>query len=382
MTSALLPSASAPWERVLADGMELSGAMGVAINGIVGAKLHQPTASMLPFLVWEYGLGELTPYVPAIHELIDEGLIWQRLRGTVSAVAIGLGWVGYTADIEEASSTRRFWNSFQLRFDALPISDVPDLERIEAITQLSIPLRSKLRRGVHLYDIEAAQGDHTLLDGSYLDHESGITATPGGTLWSFGRATEIAHALGKAELDAAGLWIEPNWDVPLDASPAWTTIETAWTEIATPWVSGGAEAIRERAIVASLIAGEMFLRLYDETGNKIGHRKCRVVRRVWSEAAGDYKFGGVRYGCQALATRVYVEAMTQFRDADGVECETVALVVGGMRRAGVKPGRLWLAPDEIEGGFELAVSPFGHDLRATVREQAKFMLTLAAPVPP
>ncbi|WP_338606857.1 phage tail protein [Pelagibacterium nitratireducens] len=382
MTSALLPSGSTPWERVLADGMVPAVAIGAGIDDIVGAKLNQPTTSMLPFLIWEYGLGELTPYVPGIHELIDEGLTWQRLRGTVSAVAIGLGWVGYSAAIEEALSARRFWNSFQLRFDALPVADVPDLERIEAVTRLSVPLRSHLRRGVHHYDVVAAQGDHSVIDASYLDHESGTATTPGGTLWSFGRTTEIAYELGKAELEAAGVWIEPDWQLPIDASPAWIGVETAWTRVATPWVSGGAEAIRERAIISALTDGELFLRFYDDAGQIVGHRKCRVVRRVWSEADGEYRFAGTTYGCQDLATRIYVEALTQFGDVDEVVGDTVALVFGGTRGPDVKPGRLWLEPAELVGGHELAESPFGHGLRTTVREQVKFLLSLAAPAPP
>lgn len=58
MTAALLPSSSTPWERALADGIVPAVAIGAGIDDIVGAKLHQPTTSMLPFLVWEYGLGD------------------------------------------------------------------------------------------------------------------------------------------------------------------------------------------------------------------------------------------------------------------------------------------------------------------------------------
>ncbi|WDQ98189.1 phage tail protein [Devosia sp. J2-20] len=207
--SAVLPENATPFEVALAQGMVPAAAIDSGINALRRVKMVSPRPSMLPFLVYEYGLGELTPYVPNIYDLIDQGVRWQRLRGTLSAVAIGLAWVGYAATIEPAWTGRAWWNSFQLRFDSLPAADAPDLERIEGVTRLSVPKRSQLRRGVHGYDVGAVELDETRLDGAMLDFESGTVVTAAGTVWSFGRTHEFEHTLTQEEGVALGNWLVP-----------------------------------------------------------------------------------------------------------------------------------------------------------------------------
>lgn len=216
MTSALLPGNATPWERALADAMAVSAVAEDSIGAMRQVKYVSPRPVMLPYLVYEYGLGELTPYVPNLYDLINQGVRWQRIRGTVSAVAIGLAWIGYAATIEPAWTGRRWWNSFQLRFPDLPVADSPDLERIEGITGLSVPKRSQLRRGVHQYDVGAVEADHTALDGAMLDNESGIAITQAGTIWSFGRDHGFEHTLTEDEGRAIGNWLLQPGDVAAD----------------------------------------------------------------------------------------------------------------------------------------------------------------------
>ncbi|MCR6673229.1 phage tail protein [Devosia ginsengisoli] len=220
MGASLLPQHSTAFEKSLAEALDPSSLLIPPIDLIRGTKIAAPIPSLLPFLVYEYGLGELTPYVPNLYDLIDQGVRWQRIRGTVSAVAIGLAWIGYSAEIEPAWTGRRWWNSFQLRFPDLPVADSPDLERIEGITGLSVPKRSQLRRGVHQYDVGPLEADHSPLDGSMLDHESGIAVTPAGTIWSFGRSHEFAHVLAEDEGRAIGNWMLQ----PGDTAASWDFI--------------------------------------------------------------------------------------------------------------------------------------------------------------
>lgn len=368
--SAVLPENATPFEVALAQGMVPAAAIGSSINALRRVKMVSPRPSMLPFLVYEYGLGELTPYVPNIYDLIDQGVRWQRLRGTLSAVAIGLAWVGYAAAIEPAWTGRAWWNSFQLRFDSLPAADAPDLVRIEGITRLSVPKRSQLRRGVHGYDVGAVELDETRLDGAMLDFESGTVVTAAGTVWSFGRTHEFEHTLTQTEGEAIGNWLDPVETAPL----LWVDLdELLWIDADFLWVDDP-EAQR-RAILAGWFSNKSpYVRLSDDAGSVIGYRRCRAVRQVEAAFEGAYSHGGVDYSPKQAGGILYAEALTQFDDAADVECATLALMVGGEITGGAKPAQLWLSPAQYSGGEAIAVQAVNIPMRRTVREQIKILM--------
>ena len=204
--SLLPPRASTPFLRAFeqATAYEPRVVSGVdAIRNVKGRQLP----GWLQFLLYEYGLIELTPYVPNAYTLLAQGRTWQIERDTFAAVARGLGWVSAPATIVEAPERREWWNSFQLYFESLPPADFPHLERIEKIVDLSTPYRSDFRRGVFGYDAPALEGDVNRLDASLLDFESGVRLRPGGPLWSFGRVHELSHVMTEAEGIALDNWI-------------------------------------------------------------------------------------------------------------------------------------------------------------------------------
>lgn len=207
MTSLILDPTDLFEKTIESSHAERWTRMGAAVPSITTAK-ESPPPSFLPYLVYEYGLGMLTPYVTNLYDVIDAGIRWHRLRGTYAGVALGLSFVGITATVEPAWHGRAWWNSAQLRFPSLPADDTPLLGSIEGIAGLSLPFRSDFRRGVFEYDIPPIEADGAMLDGSLIEEESGIRLVDGGTIWSFGRTAEFEHTLTQAEGAAIGNWID------------------------------------------------------------------------------------------------------------------------------------------------------------------------------
>ncbi len=368
MTS-LLPASSDHFE-IATEGARVSswGQLNGAVPYITSAK-RNPPPSYLPFLVWEYGLGMLTPYIPNLYDLIDEGVRWFRIRGTYAAVAKGLSFVGIAAAIEPAWHGRAWWNSNQLRFPALPDSDDPLLERIEAITRLSLPFRSDLRRGVFQHDVPAAEADSTALDGSHLDCESGVRLADDGTVWSFGRTTEFDHTLTEAEGTAIGNWIAPVSEAGL----AWSTMNYPWATATFPWATNPASV--RRAQMAAWFSGRTFYaRFKNAAGEVIGYRRVRSAHPVALSADGPFSIGSQKYAASPAGEIVFIEAMTDFEDAFDVAAASVCLMSGLVRAPGIPAGRLWLRPQDASGGVSFATKSIQLPLRKTVRERIKFLV--------
>lgn len=387
MAGNLLPTNATPWEGALADAIDDFDPLAGPAERIRSAKRVSPPSDFVPFLIAEYGLGELTPYVVNHYDLLRDGVKWQRLRGTPAAVSLGLSWLALSAAIVEARHDRRFWNSFQLYLTTLPGADTPDLERIENIASLSVPLRSKLRRGVHGYDVPMLVTDRTPLDASVLDSDSGVAVRAGGARWSFGREFDLDHLFTEAEGVALGNWIEPpvpenlqwgggNWNDPPDAAGGLTWRELSdvpWLEANFSWLESGVSA--RQAVLAAWFRGRVVYALFRrDDGSVIGFRRCRAVHPVRAAVGGLYSFGGVTYSPQDGGGQLYLEALTGFNDADEDRAAEVSLYVGGTLAPGVGPGRLWLRPSEISGGVAFAAKPLSITLRRTVRERVKFLV--------
>jgi hypothetical protein len=611
--------------------------VGSAVAAIRDVKGHRLPA-WLQFLLFEYGLIELTPYVTNAYTLLDEGRVWQIERDTFAAVVRGLGWVSAPGSIVEAPARRTWWNSFQVYLDSLPPADVPNLERIEKIVGLSAPFRSDFRRGVNGYDVPALEGDYTRLDASILDRESGVRLNGRGPLWSFGKITELSHELKEAEglaldnwqprvaefaysvdfktltavidedqididdaidfsrsskkwhYDLTGNWFEfdvdeiaatnagamieeaadrlcefkpqinrledadaatvtlvgvddpfggdeairvlfegsagrvflvaaegletgatysvsffarlvsstgltagggdaslqdffdqmvagqwvriegqpftageivgqwlditltnPGASMVVDlfgfqieagakitspiggdeltghraadvlslilptgqnnivanfddgtsqsylrvvgpfsiipeqlnrplltqvsnaAATTWASMSFPWTDATFPWASD-AKAQRQIALASWFQNRPGYIALRNGSGQVIGYRRTRVVRQVDPDFNGQYVFGGSKYVASPTGRSIFIEAMTDAGNGGGSEAKSVDIVFGGQLAPGVKPGRLWLAPDELTGGVHIAAQTINIPLRATVRERLKLLL--------
>ncbi len=146
MTDALLlPSSSTGLERDLSTSMDALPRLSAAAELIRDAKRENIPDSVVPFLLYEYGLGELLPYLSDPRTAISTGVLWQRLRGTPKSFSIALGWIGNDGTIEESEGNTINWSQFQLGLDSAPV-DLSQTDSVVEIGRLSSPVRSSLFR--------------------------------------------------------------------------------------------------------------------------------------------------------------------------------------------------------------------------------------------
>lgn len=368
MAPHLLPSNSTPVERSLSLAADFRSRLYPGVARGRGIKLVDTPSSFLPFLVFEYGLGELSPYVPNLYNLISEGIKWQRVRGTPAAVARALAWLTYSAAIEEWPTGRRKWNLFMLALDRVRDSEV-DLPRIDGVANLSVPLRSYFWRGFHGYDIRALDFSASTYSNALYSDFSGVRIAGANAKWSYGRRYENTHVLTEAEGIALDNWIEPADDEP---GPWW---DFPWPD--APWESSAAAA-REAAMAAAMPSGPAWAVFKDADGNVVGYRRCRAYHRVVVSLGGSYRLGSTRYAPSPIGSRVYLEAMTDFGDGYGLApAASVGFAFGGAPASPLRPGSLWLPAGGLAGAtavigeFPISIS-FGRTVRERVCSIVRF----------
>ncbi|KAF7783660.1 hypothetical protein PRUB_a3492 [Pseudoalteromonas rubra] len=146
----LVPPNHTPLQRALDQHGQLTQTLETGISLLRGFKSH-PNPNLLPWLVWEYGLDPLEPYLDNLDQVLLQGLSWQRIRGTRASLAMAVGWLGVPLlDIEESGSLRHFYR-YQLHLDSVP--GEWQLNRLAQLSELSAPARSELVRITYQLDI-------------------------------------------------------------------------------------------------------------------------------------------------------------------------------------------------------------------------------------
>jgi hypothetical protein len=137
----MLPSNAGPFEIAAAASTDILMKLGASADLISRFK-SVPGDPVLPFLIWEYGLGEIQPYMIDARRVIKEGVQWQRLRGTPAALRMAFSWIGQDVEIEEDSGA--YWATYQL---GLPqIASPEEVRRVLHLARLSQPARCRLWR--------------------------------------------------------------------------------------------------------------------------------------------------------------------------------------------------------------------------------------------
>ena len=263
----ILPPNATSYERSLHQAADPMAELGDDYGALVVAQRVWPE-QFGPWIIWQFGLGELEPYVPNLQSLIDEGIGWQRVRGTPKAHDMAVAWLGYGGDYEFEAPYRVKWNTYHWHLDRVRDAVFPDLLRLNGVIQLSAPLRSIFIRGFHGYDQRACIAGGSRLSGALLENHSGVRVESDGALWSFGRDHVVDHALSETELDALGTWIEP---VPEGGT--WAEADFTWAEATFPWTQPAAQS-RRTTIANALADRDWHVRFYDADGAVIGARRA------------------------------------------------------------------------------------------------------------
>lgn len=365
MTDTLLPSNSTPIEVALDRAGDQAPKIDPALNYISGWKHIVQPPDLRPYLVQEFGMGVLQPFVETYAAILALRRPWCEVRGTHEAVNRGLAIVGYSGTLKDPPARRTAWAEFQIDLDRVR-DDREDLFKIAGIVDLSIPERSTFRRGVHGHDVSAAEGCRTRLSGSILSNDSGVRIDGKGPKWSFGRNYQFSHVLTEAELTSIGIWI-PEID-----SSLWADMNFPWVTATFKW-SNDAEQARRVSLATSLEGLPCWLRFADAQNQTIGYRKavCRAV----DQGLSGYAFGPdfLEPGTEnPLGAHVF--ARTGFGDGYGSEAASVSVVIDANVTDQTKPGQLWLEPAGLTGGTEIAAQPVSILFGETVREHVQFFL--------
>lgn len=153
----------------------------------------------------------------------------------------------------------------------------------------------------------------------------------------------------------------------------WVSMTYPWTAATFLWADN--PDVQRRVLMAAWFLGRPIYAVFmDAAGDVIGYRRARASRPVKLEYGGVYAFGSQRFAARIAGEMVYIEALTDFDDADGVEAASVALLVNASLAPGVAPGRLWLDEGDLVGGQMFAQRTVSIPLRRTVRDRVKFMV--------
>jgi P2-related tail formation protein len=171
----LLPPNATQLERDFSRATSSLVRAGRPVPIIRTAKRLDIPDSVVPWLIYEYGLGELLPFLEDERRALAEGILWQRIRGTPQALTIGLSWLNLTGWVDEPEAGTFRWSEFMVGL-AEPTQGFDALQRLVGLARISAPVRSRLQRVYSVqYDLRRFVLDDSLLsEGGMLSDHSGI----------------------------------------------------------------------------------------------------------------------------------------------------------------------------------------------------------------
>ncbi len=193
----ILPPNASKQEQILTDIINYS----LDANSLRGFKFN-PQTEMLPWLVAEYGLGEILSWgkkatKSALKEWVlakQNGIRFQRLRGTPQSLKMALKWANIDNITIQEEPPGEHFAEFQIG-----ISDVPNdffVDSVIALAKLSAPARSRLMRIFNdYYNAQRFMLDESIF-GDLLSDYSGVRIAKEGPVLSFGRKNSFELKIG------------------------------------------------------------------------------------------------------------------------------------------------------------------------------------------
>jgi P2-related tail formation protein len=184
----LLPPNATQFERDTSRTISSLQRAGGPVPVIRTAKRVDIPDSVVPWLIFEYGLGEILPYLGNDQRrAVAEGVLWQRIRGTPQSISIALGWIGLQGTIDESEAGSYRWSEFQVGLSAATQGEAI-IDDIVGVARISAPVRSRLQRIYAVYDFRRFVLDDSLLsDGGMLSDHSGVRPRPDWPQISYGQ---------------------------------------------------------------------------------------------------------------------------------------------------------------------------------------------------
>lgn len=185
MSEKLLPPRSGPWTRAVAYTMDTNRRISYATVKIKTIGITDFPEDWLPWLIYEYGLEEVVPYVRTLRQALVEGRVWQKRRGTPDGIRIGIGWVESEGQVAPPDGRHSWWQ-FQVAFSEPP-KDLEQIRQLYGIINLSKASEDELFRMFSPgYDLRPVRMDEHRYDDGIMDDYSGAPQWEDGPYISFG----------------------------------------------------------------------------------------------------------------------------------------------------------------------------------------------------
>jgi len=126
------------------------------------------------WLIYEYGLDVLLPFISAENIDLEQGKDWEELRGSLKALTMALEWLGFQDVKVECMGPGKAFFRYQIDLGRAP--EPEEVEKIKGIAELSSAHRDQLFRiYIKKYDLRNMALGQARMGLSMLSDFSGTT---------------------------------------------------------------------------------------------------------------------------------------------------------------------------------------------------------------